>query len=184
MTPRGKWAARLTCGLAICVPLAAAPPDASEDEVKAAFVFNFSKFVEWPENAFATGADPITICIVGDSPFGPLLESTVKGKRVNGRGIVVREATSKPESCHVVYIASSEQARLAQILNMVAKRPVLTVSDAEAGAERGAIIGLMIIDKRVRFEINMLSARQAGVKLSSQLLKVAIRRIGQRDQGP
>jgi hypothetical protein len=183
MTRPGKLAARLT-GLLICAPLAAAPPDASEYEVKAAFVFNFSKFVEWPEGAFATSADPITICVVGDSPFGSLLENTVKGKSVNGRGIVVRETTNKPEACHVVYISSSERARLDQILGRLARRPVLTVSDAESVAERGAIIGLTIIDKRVRFEINMLAAKQAGVKLSSQLLKVANRLIGQRDRGP
>jgi hypothetical protein len=183
MTFGGKWAACLTCGVLFSAPLTAVTGGPSEYEVKAAFVFNFSKYVEWPESTFATAADPISICVVGENPFGTLLEEAVRGKSVNGRQIVVRETTTIPDTCHIAFIASSERERLDAILGKLARRPVLTVSDAEAVAERGAIIGLTIIDKRVRFEINMVAAKQAGVKLSSQLLKIAIRLIGQRDQG-
>jgi hypothetical protein len=164
----------------------AAPAEApSEYEVKAAFLFNFSKFVDWPEAAFEGADDPITICVLGVNPFGNVLAESVQGKKVNRREVAVREMTSLSGAgrCHVLFIASSEQARLEEILGRLANRPILTVSDVESVVDRGAIIGLTTEEKRVRFEVNMIAARKAGLKLSSQLLKVAIRLIGQFEPG-
>jgi hypothetical protein len=180
-----KGVTGLICILMATVQVAAAE-EPSEYEVKAAFLFNFSKFVEWPEGTFAGAADRITICVLGQDPFGALLEHAVRDKRVNGREIAIQKtaSASKVAGCHILFIASSEQDRLDEILERLGDRPLLTVSDEESGAERGAIIGLTLDDKRVRFEVNLNAARQAKLKLSSQLLKVAVRLIGQRDQGP
>ena len=92
---------------------------ASEYEVKAAFLFNFTKFVEWPGTAFAGDSDPITICILGENPFGNLLEDVVRDKRVNGRQMAVQHApsVSAAAGCQIVFIASSEQGRLGEILD-------------------------------------------------------------------
>jgi hypothetical protein len=158
---------------------------ASEYEVKAAFLFNFTKFVEWPGTAFAADSDPITICILGENPFGNLLEDVVRDKRVNGRQMAVQQApsVSAAAGCQIVFIASSEQGRLGEILDRLASHPVLTVSDGEMVAARGAIIGLTLDQKRVRFEVNLGAAHRAGLRLGSQLLKVAVRLIGQDPQG-
>jgi hypothetical protein len=178
-----KGVTGLICTLMTTVAAAEEP---SEYEVKAAFLFNFSKFVEWPEGTFAGAADRITICVIGQDPFGTLLEDAVRDKTVNGREIAVQKtaSASRVTGCHIVFVASSEQGRLDEILGRLADRPLLTVSDAESAAERGAIIGLTLADKRVRFEVNLNAARRAKLKLSSQLLKVAVRLIGQRDQAP
>jgi hypothetical protein len=163
----------------------AATEGASEYEVKAAFLFNFSKFVEWPGAAFAGASDPITICILGENPFGNLLKDAVRDKKVNGRQMAVQQAqsVSATAGCQIVFIASSEEGRLDEILSGLASHPVLTVSDTALVADRGAIIGLTLNEKRVRFEVNMAAARRAGLRLGSQLLKVAVRLIGQSDQG-
>jgi hypothetical protein len=172
--------------LMITAARVSAGEEPSEYEVKAAFLFNFSKFVEWPEGTFASAADRITICVLGQDPFGTLLDDAVRDKRVNGREIAVQKtaSVSRVAGCHIVFIASSEQGRLDEILARLADHPLLTVTDSESGAERGAIIELTVDDKRVRFEVNLNAVRRARLKLSSQLLKVAVRLIGQRDQGP
>jgi hypothetical protein len=181
-----KAAAGLICILTAATVRVAGAQEPSEYEVKAAFLFNFSKFVEWPEGSFASAADRISICVLGQDPFGALLEHAVRDKRVNGREIAIQKtaSVSRVAGCHILFIASSEQDRLDEILGRLADRPVLTVSDAESAAERGSIIGLTLDDKRVRFEVHLNAARRARLKLSSQLLKVAVRLIGQREQGP
>jgi len=156
----------------------------SQYEVTAAYLFNFSKFVEWPEGTFTGAADPIIICVLGENPFGTLLGDAVKGKQVNGREIVVRETSSisKIPGCHIVFLAPNEQERLDEALARLADRPILTVSNADSVAGRGAVIGLTLEERRVRFEVNLVAAGRARLKLSSQLLKVAVRLIGQGDQ--
>ena len=183
MPGRAKWATGLLCGLALAQAARAEGP--SEYEVKAAFLFNFSKFVDWPQTAFEEVGDPIVICVLGVNPFGNLLAQSVQGKKVNGREVVARELTSLSGvgRCHLLFIASSEQEKLEEILGRTANRPILTVSDVESVVDRGAIIGLTMEEKRVRFEVNLVAARKAGLKLSSQLLKVAIRLIGQFEPG-
>jgi hypothetical protein len=176
-----RWTAGLACALSVVRPVGAAPERASEYAIKAAFLFNFSKYVEWPEGAFTGPAAPIAICVLGVNPFGSLLREDVKDKRVNGRELVVREATlvSATVGCHIVFIASSERGRLDEILGALAQLPSLTVSDEESAADRGVILGLTLKEKTVRIEVNLIAARRAQLRLSSQLLKVAVRLIGQ-----
>jgi hypothetical protein len=182
---RRSWAAGLACALTAVAPQAGASEGTSEYQVKAAFLFNFAKYVEWPESAFPEPADRIVLCILGENPFGALLEEIVKDKKVNGRGLAVREikSVSATAGCHLVFIASSERLRFDEILGGLADRPVLTVSDAESVADRGFVLGLTLKENRVRFEVNLIAARRAGLKLGSQLLKVAIRLIGYGDEG-
>jgi hypothetical protein len=186
MTSGIRWASSLACGLWVATAHAATTAGPSQHEVTAAYLFNFSKYVEWPEGTFTGAADPITICVLGESPLGTLLGDAVKGKRVNGREIAVRETSSisKTAGCHIVFLPSSENGRLAHALDELADRPVLTVSSARSIADRGAVIGLTLEERRIRFEVNLAAAGRAGLKLSSQLLKVAVRLIGQEDRRP
>lgn len=179
------WAAALAGAGAAAGLHAAAPGRASEYEVKAAFLFNFSKYVEWPAGTFAGTDDPIFICVLGANPFGTLLADDVRNKKVNGRDLAVRNAKSLAETagCHIVFISATEQALLDEALVKLAGRPVLTVGDAESASERGVVLGLTLKGARVRFEVNLAAARRAGLKLSSQLLKLASRLIGQGEEG-
>jgi hypothetical protein len=151
---------------------------ASEYAVKAAFLYNFAKFVEWPARTFAGAADPIVLCVLGENPFGTLLDDAVRDKTVNGRQIAVHESKtlSAAAGCHIVFLASGS---LDESLSALANKSVLTVSDAESAVDRGAIIGLKLAERKVRFEVNLVAARKARLKLSSQLLKIAVRLIGQ-----
>lgn len=181
---RHRWTALLACALTLATPQVSASEGASEYEIKAAFLFNFSKYVEWPDGAFLGPADRIVICVLGDNSFGNLLGDAVNAKKVNGRQLVLREVKSVSETagCHIVFIASSEQARLDEILGSLADHPVLTVSDGAPVANRNVILRLTVSDNRVRFEVDLSAARRAGLRLSSQLLKVASRVIGQSEQ--
>ena len=183
----GQLASRpgaLIAASAIAWTAAAGAEGPQEYEVKAAFLFNFSKFVEWPEGAFSE-ADRIRFCVLGEDPFGPLLEEVVKEKRVNGREVAVQRVAAVPAAagCQVVFISSSEEPRLEEILAGLADRPVLTVSEGEAAAAKGAIIGLVLEENRVRFEVNVGAARRAKLRLGSQLLRVAVRLVGQSEPG-
>jgi hypothetical protein len=166
----------LAC-LLLLAPAGGAAESASEYAVKAAFLYNFAKFVEWPEGTFASRDDPIALCVLGENPFGTLLGDAVRDKTVSGRQIAVREskAISALAHCHIVFLGSGS---LDESLAALASKPVLTVSEAQSAVERGAIIGFKLEERRVRFEVNLLAARKAHLKLSSQLLKVAVRLVG------
>jgi len=160
----------LVCGL--IPPAGAAPGAFHEYEIKAAFLYNFVQFVEWPPAAFADPGAPLTIGVLGDDPFGPLLEQTVKGETVKGRGFVIRRFrdVEAAKSCQVLFISKSEKERIPQILKHLEWAPVLTVGEADGFAARGGIVNFIIEKSRVRFEINQESALRKGLKISSQLL--------------
>jgi hypothetical protein len=162
---------------AILLPGSGAVAAESEDAVKAAFVYNFPKFVDWPDSAFPTPSAPIDICVLGGNQFADVLRSIVRDKTVRGRPLTVREDVPLRNlaSCRVVYIPASEEKRVPAVLDQVAGLPILTVGDTDVLAERGGIIGLTTNENHVRFEVNVGAARRAGLKLGSQLLKVATR---------
>ncbi|RMF18990.1 MAG: YfiR family protein, partial [Deltaproteobacteria bacterium] len=146
-----------------------------EYQVKAAFLYNFAKFVTWPEDAFSGEDAPFVFCIVGRDPFGDSLEKVLEGRRAADRPIVVRRGPD-PESlgrCHLMFIGGSEDARVARHLRQASAQPVLTVGETEAFERAGGMIRLVVADKRVRFDINAKAADVARLKLSSQLLKLA-----------
>lgn len=164
----------LVCALAHA-PRVQAADAPSEYEVKAALLFNFAKFVEWPGASFATPDAPFTIGVVGNDPFGPALERMLAGKTVGGRAIVIRR-WRKAENrgpCQLLFVGASERDHLTQILDGVRVQPVLTVGDTHAFAAHGGMIGLTMADNRVRFEINESRANEANLSVSSRLLSLA-----------
>ncbi|MBI5099240.1 MAG: YfiR family protein [Nitrospirae bacterium] len=143
-------------------------------KVKAAFLYNFTKFVEWPADAFRDVGDPVTLCILGSDPFGDALDS-IKDKTVGGRKFAVRKSLN-PESlkgCHIIFVSESEREKLPAILNAVKNKHALTVGDMPGFAESGGIINLFMFENKVRFEINVDAAQHEGLAISSQLLKLA-----------
>lgn len=166
-----RWVVVLTIGLG--AP-ALAQTRLSEAQAKAAFVLNFVRYIEWPERAFANRAAPLLICAFGRDTVGDALVA-LEGRSVQGRTVSVRQlsAVDEARACHVIFIADSEQRRLAMILRGVAGQPVLSVSDADGFIDAGGAIGLVHGDGRLQFEINRQALEQAQLKASSNLLKLA-----------
>lgn len=150
--------------------------EAPEYDVKAAFLYNFTKFVEWPASAFTDEHSSLKICVVGKDPFGKSLEAVVR-EEVAGRKLTVwqKESMSNPAGCQILFISRSEGERLTEILSAVRGLPVLTVSDTQGFLEQGGIINFILEGSKVRFEINQESAARAGLKISSKLLRLATR---------
>jgi hypothetical protein len=151
---------------------AAAP---SEYQVKAVFLFNFSRFVEWPASAFPGPNSPFVVGVFGHDPFGADLDEVVKGETVNGRPLVVRRVQSATEAagCQILFIHQSEDQRLKEVLSALDRRSTLTVSDLPGSAQRGVMIRLVTERGRVRMHINLESARAAALIISSNLLRAA-----------
>ncbi|GAB4243146.1 MAG: hypothetical protein OHK0028_21680 [Deltaproteobacteria bacterium] len=143
----------------------------AESDVKAAFVLNFMKFVEWPPSAFRSPEDPLVLSVLGDDRIASSLAS-LDGKKVSGRRVVVRKVPvlSSLDRCHVLFVGASERAELAPVLGAVQRWPVLTVADFDGFAGRGGAVGFLRRDDRVGFEINEETARKAGLKISAKLL--------------
>jgi hypothetical protein len=145
-----------------------------EYQVKAAFLYNFIKFVEWPGDGRAGAPSTLCLGILGKDPFGDALE-VVRGKTAKGRTIVVVHfrRVEEVKDCDVLFISDSEKGQLAQTLKYLQNFPVLTVADLEGFCQAGGIIGLIEARKKVSFEVNIAAARRAGLRISSQLLKLA-----------
>jgi hypothetical protein len=167
---------RLLAGLfALLCGLSPAQADnGSEYRLKAAFLYNFAKYVEWPPGAFASADAPLLICIAGDNPFGDAL-AELSGKTVESHPVAVRHipAATGLEQCHIVFVGRAEQGRFKTVLAKLAGLPILTVSDIGDFAQTGGMIGLVEAESGIRFAISLTVARQANLKLSSQLLKLA-----------
>ncbi len=147
----------------------------TENEVKSAYLYNFGKFVEWPAKATSVG-EFFPICVLGDDTFGSTLETTISRESINGKKVLVKRV-AKPQdavTCRILFISSSQQSRLKEILAELDNTSVLTVSDMPEFTRRGGMIQFVIEANRVRFAVNLTSAERTGLTLSSQLLKVAI----------
>lgn len=159
-----------------CVPATAWTEAAASKEfqIKAAFLFNFTQFVEWPAGAFADGDAPIRIGILGDDPFGTALDDTIRDEKVQNRRLAVKRARRIGDlaDCQLVYISESEKEHLRLILAETTNRAVLTVSDIEGFAGQGGAIRFYLAGKKVRFEINPGVAQQHSLKVSAQLLNL------------
>lgn len=158
---------------------AAQTPARSEYEVKAAYLYTFGRFVEWPAGR-ATG--DFTICVLGTDPFGSVLDTTLKGTNVRGRAVAARRISSAEEAglCHVLFVSTSEEHRLEHVLARLPRADVLTVSDVAEFVGRGGMIEFETTAKRVRFRVDLAQAQDGGLTLSSELLRVAasVRRDG------
>ena len=148
----------------------------SEYQVKAAFLLNFIRFVEWRDDAFKTATDPLVVGILGKDPFDGALDQTISNKSINGRSVVVRRISdaASARDCHVIFLAWSETRRLSDVANGMVNRGMLIVGESEGFAQRGGMINFVVQDSHVRFEINPSAAARAGLKVSSKLLQLAI----------
>ena len=152
--------------------------DSSEYLIKAGFIFNFAKFVEWPSNAFAQPDSPIVIGILGTDPFGTIIDKIVQDKKIGTRGFVVKRLKwgadlKELRECKILFIGASERAHMDELVQMLRGLPILTVGETPGFAERGGVIRLVLEDNRVRFEVNVDAAHQAGLTISSRLLTLA-----------
>ncbi len=150
-------------------------PTAGEYQVKAAFLYNFARFIEWPPSSFADASAPLRICILGQDPFGQELRDIANEKTVNGHKLQVTQLADLrvARTCHILFIASSEKAQLKQTFEGLQGAYVLTVGDSKGFVEKGGMINFVLENDRVRFEVNHRAAEQAGLKVSSKLLNIA-----------
>jgi len=150
-------------------------PPVTEYQLKAAFLFNFAQFVEWPADAAPDSTAPVVIGVLGDDPFGPVLDETVRGERVGSRGFEVRRFRTAGEvtRCDILFISRSEAGRMGDILAALDHRPVLTVSDADDFDRQGGMIRFVTEHSRIRLRVNLDATAAAGLTLSSKLLRLA-----------
>jgi hypothetical protein len=152
--------------------------DSSEYLIKAGFIYNFAKFVEWPSAAFAEPESPIVIGVIGVDPFGSLIDRIVEDKKIGSRGFIVKRFKwgrdlKELKDCKILFVSPSEHAHIDEILQMVKGLPILTVGETPGFAERGGMIRFTLEDNRVRFEVNVEAAHQADLNISSRLLTLA-----------
>jgi YfiR/HmsC-like len=152
--------------------------DSSEYLIKAGFIFNFAKFVEWPTTAFAQPDSPIVIGVLGTDPFGTIIDQIVKDKKIGTRGFVVKRLKWGTDvrdlrDCKILFVSASEKAHMDEVVQIVRGLPILTVGETPGFAERGGIIRFTVEDNRVRFEVNVEAAHQADLTISSRLLTLA-----------
>lgn len=149
--------------------------EASEYQIKAAFLYNFAKFVEWPPENSVKAGDPMTICIVGEDPFGNILDEFTKAKTINGRPVLITRL--KPgqdlKGCQIAFISSTDRSQLKSIFQNAARAHVLTVGESQGFSAGGGVIDFIREDKMVHFEVNVDAAQRANLKISSKLLGLA-----------
>ena len=171
------WQRWLCAALAAAVLLhaTAAAELASEYQVKAVFVFNFSHFVDWPPQSFTAPNEPFVIGILGGDPFGARLDEAVRGEHVTEHPLVVRRFHSidEIEGCQILFIDRSEVGQLGRIVSTLSHRNILTVSEIDQAAQRGVIIQFATEDNHIRLKINLDAAHTAGLSISSKLLRLA-----------
>ena len=147
----------------------------SEYPVKLAFLYNFTKFVEWPSTAYRNPGAPLAICIVGDDPFNQALEIELRTRTVGGHPVDLRRSKTSDtlSECHIVFIPVTEKKQAARIVSGLKGSSTLTVGEIEGFAIQGGIINFTIEDNTLHFEVNTLAADRAGLKISSKLLSLA-----------
>ena len=168
------------CVAILCAVIAVARADEAvtkEYQLKAAFLYNFTKFVEWPALSFASADSPIVIGIYRSNPFGGELEKIVSGRKVNGHKIVVAQVPSPAagRQTHILFVGAAQDSKLNEVKGALNGTAVLTVGESEAFARQGGMVTFSLKNDSLRFSINNDSAQKAGLKISSQLQKLALR---------
>ena len=175
------WRRRRSVAFAVCFAVltsfassaTAQQSKPEEYQVKAVYLYNFGRFIDWP--AIANKDDSFTICVLGRDPFGAVLDATLAGETIGDKKLAARRlgSTLEASNCRILFISASEASRMKQILAAVEKSGVLTVSDLPDFTISGGMIQFVLRDNKVRFEVNLAAAERAGLTFSSQLLKVA-----------
>ncbi|MDP9337669.1 MAG: YfiR family protein [Acidobacteriota bacterium] len=176
------------CRARICVTLLAAllllaratpswplPASSVEYQVKAAFLLNFAKFIEWPPGAFHSDTAPITLCVFTYDPFGSALDDILRGKNIHGREVLSRRTNELLDlkHCQVVFVSDKTDTRLSEVLNALKGSSVLLVGEGDDFAERGGAVQFFLEDKKLRFAVNVDAVQRAGLTVSSKMLALA-----------
>jgi hypothetical protein len=161
--------------LLISLVLPAQPAPNREYQLKAAFLLNFTRFVEWPEAALAANGAPLIIAVLGENPFGSYLEEIVAGEKVNGHPVNIHyyKNTSDIKTCHVLYINFTEIKKMEEVLNGLKGRNILTVSDAPNFPAAGGMIRFFTKDNKIKFQVNLEASKSCNLTISSKLLRLA-----------
>ena len=164
----------IACLAATCM-LSSGANAVSESQVKAAFIYNFVRFVEWPSQSFPSSDTPVTIGIVGGEQVGDAIEQLTKGKTVDGRRLVVKRLSSRDtfDGCHILFIGASERGHTNGILDRLRDSSVLTIGETDGFVQNGGVIGFVIDNNKIAFEVNTGAAKRKHLRVSSQLLKLA-----------
>lgn len=171
----------LACGAAAHARLEGEQGDGpSEYQIKAAFLFHFAQFVDWPAEAFKQADSPLIYCTLGEDPLHGALEATLAGKTVGSRAVQVRHLRKATEAqgCHVLFIGAEEKKDMARVLASLGGNPTLIAGEAENFAADGGMIGFCLEQNKVRFEINMAAAERANLRISARLLALAKTVVG------
>jgi uncharacterized protein DUF4154 len=167
----------ISAALALLLFFASVAHAESEYDVKAAYLFKFTKFIEWPSAAFPDADAPFVIGVIGRDPFEGGLDRLIEGNTTGARRLEVRHFNANDgnalRECQMIFVSASEQRRLGSILSALQGRPVLVVGESEGFASAGGMLGFALRENRVGIEVNSSAARQARLKISSQLLNIA-----------
>ena len=175
---RGSWqitAAILAAAVSLLCPDHAHAQTATAAELKAAFLFNFARFTEWPGDALGP-ADPLVLCVINDTDVADRLGVLAKGRAIEGHRVVVRTVRPEPAAlltCRLVFQSGHDPIRSLDLLDTLAGKPMLTVGDGDRFAESGGVVGLYVEGGTLKFAVNPDAAQRAGLRLSSKLLKFA-----------
>ena len=155
-----------------------------EYQVKAAYLLNFTRYVEWPSEAFEAPGSPVMICVLGRDPFGSVLDATVLGRTTQGRSVHVRriKSASGAESCHIVFVSRDTWRNRADLPRVLRGLGVLTVGESDEFAQAGGVIGFVLQNETVRFVVNAEARDRAGLRISSRMLSLAAAVYGQRSR--
>jgi hypothetical protein len=147
----------------------------SEYAIKAEFIERFTRFIDWPDEAFAGPDSPFVLCVIGDNPFGEFLDRLARDRKIKGRKVrlALPAKLSELDACHLLFIAASESDRVAAILARMQGKPILTVGDTPGFAQAGVVVNFFLEEDLVHFEINLDEARRTGLTFSTKLLKLA-----------
>jgi hypothetical protein len=162
-------------GILLLTPTTAAAQDVTEPALKAAFIYNFAKFTEWPADAMANGA-PLVLCVLGDAAIGGALERAVKERTLAGRRIGVSQTSPDGQSlagCHIAYVAGMTASQAAKVVAGLRDAPVLTISEVEGFTKMGGIAQFFFENGQLRFDVQLASAKRARLHISSKLLVLA-----------
>jgi hypothetical protein len=168
------WRRLLLAGLvASLMPSSAAAE--SENQVKAAFLFNFARYVEWPASAFPGETAPVRLCLLTGSAFQQVVTDAVSGRSVGRRPVAVEkvEGLEAAAGCHLLFLDDAGAWPASRVAERLAELAVFTISDDAGFAAEGGIANFILVDSKIRFEINPSAARRAGLKISSSLLRLA-----------
>jgi hypothetical protein len=146
-----------------------------EREIKATFLFNFAQFVEWPAESFPDAGAPFVIGVLGEDPFGAILDEVVRGEATRNHPFVVTRFRRAEDisACHILFVSTSEAASYQSVFEALQGRPILTVGDGDGFASHGGMVRFITENKHVRLRINLGAARAARLTISSQLLRAA-----------